>query len=280
MQQLDQFNTERAIVEAILAEEARPGRADSILERARRLDCDPLKVLIHEVQADQDEIYRRLAGLLGLRFSADIAPFIEPFGKDANVDAFGSLTTVAGRMRGAEVLFAAPGLRQAMLFARLGARAERIIVTSPRSLSSAIASVNADRLIEESIQRTIRQYPNCCANTESRKSHRLALVAVISGIMLAAFLAPAPIRLVLFPILTAALFAPSLFRLWAAATAPRNIPLGAPDLLGDEDLPVYTVLVPLRDEAHMVPQMARALSRLDYPALWRKHILRPVQQTW
>jgi cellulose synthase/poly-beta-1,6-N-acetylglucosamine synthase-like glycosyltransferase len=37
-------------------------------------------------------------------------------------------------------------------------------------------------------------------------------------------------------------------------------------LLDDADLPVYTVLVPLRDEARMVRQLAAALRAIDYPA--------------
>lgn len=36
-------------------------------------------------------------------------------------------------------------------------------------------------------------------------------------------------------------------------------------LLADRDLPVYTILVPLFKEAHMVPQIVQALRALDYP---------------
>lgn len=42
----------------------------------------------------------------------------------------------------------------------------------------------------------------------------------------------------------------------------RNAEIATPD----RDLPTYSILVPLYDEAHMAPQIVAALSALDYPA--------------
>lgn len=39
----------------------------------------------------------------------------------------------------------------------------------------------------------------------------------------------------------------------------------ATDRVADEALPIYTLLVPLYKEAHMLPQLVSALTRLDYP---------------
>jgi hypothetical protein len=44
-------------------------------------------------------------------------------------------------------------------------------------------------------------------------------------------------------------------------------PLNRPPALSDEELPVYTVLVPLFRETRVLDQLIAALSRLDYPAL-------------
>lgn len=262
MRQLDQFHTEKAILEAILDDEATPGRAEAILQRAALLQCDPLTVLVHSFRRDQDVIYQRLATLLELRFVDDISPFIKPFPTNANIDALASLHSVRGEIAGEEVLFVAPRMGQ---LAALQARGKRIVLTSPRNLTAALAKVNADWLVGDSIQRTVRQSRDCSANIELPKTYRLALVLLILGIIVATLFAPPTLRLALFPILTIALAAPSLFRIWAAITAPKNVPLTAGPLLEDEDLPVYTVLVPMRDEANMVPQMVRALRRLDYP---------------
>ncbi len=71
----------------------------------------------------------------------------------------------------------------------------------------------------------------------------------------------------LLAVLALVLALPSGFRLWAAFTFERNEALRPKSLLDDRELPVYTVLVPMRDEAHMVPQIACAMQALDYPAL-------------
>ncbi|MFO7477361.1 MAG: glycosyltransferase [Methyloceanibacter sp.] len=59
------------------------------------------------------------------------------------------------------------------------------------------------------------------------------------------------------------------FRLVAAYGLWRGAPRGetgyAPRL-PDHELPIYSVLVPLYREAHMLPQLVSALRRLDYPA--------------
>lgn len=47
---------------------------------------------------------------------------------------------------------------------------------------------------------------------------------------------------------------------------PGESPLNAPPALRDDELPTYSVLVPLYDEATMVPQLLDALCALDYPA--------------
>src|SRR5690606_16875138 len=58
---------------------------------------------------------------------------------------------------------------------------------------------------------------------------------------------------------------PTALRLFALANAPPAVPAGN-RWRDDNTLPVYSVLVPLRDEAEMVDQLCTNLGRLDYPA--------------
>jgi cellulose synthase/poly-beta-1,6-N-acetylglucosamine synthase-like glycosyltransferase len=69
-------------------------------------------------------------------------------------------------------------------------------------------------------------------------------------------------REALLPEVAILLAAPGLLRI--VASLPRR---AQPEvrLLADGELPVYTVLIPLRDEAHMVPMLRRAMSAIDYP---------------
>jgi cellulose synthase/poly-beta-1,6-N-acetylglucosamine synthase-like glycosyltransferase len=60
--------------------------------------------------------------------------------------------------------------------------------------------------------------------------------------------------------------------LWVrGASRPRRIviPQVQVDAIPDQELPPYTILVPLYREAHMVPELIRHLEELDYP----KHLL-------
>ncbi|MBU1307222.1 MAG: glycosyltransferase, partial [Alphaproteobacteria bacterium] len=67
----------------------------------------------------------------------------------------------------------------------------------------------------------------------------------------------------LLPIALALLVAPACIRLGAVATGVP--PLPDPVRPPDELLPPYSVLIPLRNEAAMVPQLFAAMRALDYP---------------
>lgn len=74
---------------------------------------------------------------------------------------------------------------------------------------------------------------------------------------------------ILFTFLTASAYlAVAVFKLWCVARGmgsarPRANPPG--DRIPDENLPVYTVLVPLYKEAAVLPGLTRQLLNLDYP---------------
>ncbi len=84
------------------------------------------------------------------------------------------------------------------------------------------------------------------------------------------------------PMFAAGLFSPVLAFLSVANVAFRSLLVwvggeertwpgetSASDAEGDEELPVYSILVPLWHEAHMLPQIMAALDALDYP----RHLL-------
>lgn len=62
-----------------------------------------------------------------------------------------------------------------------------------------------------------------------------------------------------------AFVAPAALRLAALTETLRKSPTEPPPLR-DEDLPTYSVLVPLYHEAEVVPDLSRAMMALDYPA--------------
>ncbi|HEY6024279.1 MAG TPA: glycosyltransferase [Pseudolabrys sp.] len=69
--------------------------------------------------------------------------------------------------------------------------------------------------------------------------------------------------------LSAIVVLPTTFRLFVAAQSrpkPEAMPLHPTLPTPDEELPVYSIIVPLRAEARVVDQLLSAIERLDYPA--------------
>lgn len=259
------------LAEALAAE---PGwsrnAASDVLGRAKIIAADPIDVLAALDPADREGPYRRAAAFLGVEHRTDIVPFLSPLDPDLDADRLGGLRSIRGRIEGREVLFLTPG------FAHLRGLAARIkeddnlrlrlCIVSPATLDAAIAQTNPEPLATIALQRLARRFPIASAHLDLPLSIRLGFVVAIIALTALATL-PAFMNLsgLLF-LMTLVLAVPSGFRMWAAFTFKRNSPLRPESLLEDCDLPIYTVLIPLRDEAHMVPQIARAMQALDYPA--------------
>jgi cellulose synthase/poly-beta-1,6-N-acetylglucosamine synthase-like glycosyltransferase len=95
-----------------------------------------------------------------------------------------------------------------------------------------------------------------------------AMKTKIAFAILGAALSAAAITFPVAAFAAVTLFFMAVLGLWTAlkflASATRTAQTPAP-MLGCRDLPVYTLLVPLRDEANMVPGLIESLSSLDYP---------------
>jgi cellulose synthase/poly-beta-1,6-N-acetylglucosamine synthase-like glycosyltransferase len=106
------------------------------------------------------------------------------------------------------------------------------------------------------------------ARTHSALWQRLAAVIVTVAILAALLLAPLmtiwaitlSLALVLVPVIALRLVAA--YGLLTTGTEDQEIFPRVPD----HELPIYTLLVPLYREAHMLPPLVAALTRLDYPA--------------
>ena len=65
----------------------------------------------------------------------------------------------------------------------------------------------------------------------------------------------------------------ALWSIFAAAIVLRNLAVAAADVasraapLDDAELPIYTIIAPLRGEERMVAKLVRALEALDYPGI-------------
>jgi cellulose synthase/poly-beta-1,6-N-acetylglucosamine synthase-like glycosyltransferase len=144
----------------------------------------------------------------------------------------------------------------------------RIVVTAPCLARGLILDRLGGDLDARACTRLSAQWPDLSAHATPWRLMKLALASALllgAGVVTAIF-APAAASALTLGIVCAAiaLFA---LALWVRMRALRHHQIVANSpRLSDADLPTYTVLVPLYREAAIVPQLCRALRRLDYPA--------------
>jgi len=135
---------------------------------------------------------------------------------------------------------------------------------SPRTLSLAMQDVFGAQVIDAATWSLARKRPHLSAAWRFRGAQLPVLIALLVAVVAGLWLAPTLVLVAL------ALVPGSLYLLQASlylAAALRPLPLATRPqrLLTDAELPTCTVLVPLYRERRVLPQLFRALARLDYP---------------
>jgi glycosyltransferase XagB len=243
--------------------------ARAILERAKALDVDPFETMSVQLDMAPADIIARAAACFGFAYCADPGPFI-PRGDAVPVDAIAETTSVRGHVGDTEIIFLAPGFWQVLALARqlpnADERRARICFSPQPAIRRVLVSRHTPPLLDGAIHRLSRVWRHGSAQTALNAAGRAGLVAFLAVLALWALLTPNTLQAILTPLLTLFLVTPSIFRLWAAASHRQSVPLDTQQLLPDHLLPTYSVLIPLRDEAHMVAQIVTAMRNLDYPA--------------
>lgn len=130
------------------------------------------------------------------------------------------------------------------------------------ALERILSPAQARDWAEEAADALFRQSPQASARhgIEARQ-----LIAVIAPLVFLFFWGAAwpPLTGLILSLASAAILALSALRLSAAILSPR--PLSAPEL-DDDQLPIVTILAPMFREAAVLPQLVRALDRIEYPA--------------
>ena len=244
--------------------------ANAAFERAHRLDVDPMETLASARPDDRELPYREAARLLGVNYLTEIRHFLASFDEHIDIDQFAGLRSVRGRMNGVEVLFLTPSFGHIKALAEHIARdpglRDRLCIVSPSTLEAGLVAANTNLLATNAVQRLALLYPLASAHLDLPFGVRAGFVAMLVAVVAISMIPALYIQPLVLGLVSLVLVAPSVFRIWAAFTFGRNRPLTPHTLLSDAELPIYTVLIPLRDEAHMVPQIVRAMRRLDYPA--------------
>ena len=233
------------------------------LNIAEQQRADPLEYCAHRFGLGNAEVWRRAAGWAGVQY-AGTTPSRLPVPHIARLLHLGDTRTLRQMVLGEEVLFMAPAFAQVLHLRTADERVRRgIRFTPPEAVEAGLTRAASGQLMDAARQRITQIWPRASASQDLPKRVRIAFVALLATIIALVMISGYVARPVLIPVVAAVLMAPGLMRLAAAVPSGKRGPTTR--LLPDAELPIYTVLIPLRDEAVMVPMLRRAMGSLDYP---------------
>jgi hypothetical protein len=254
------------LMQAIVGPTSDETLAKRLLEEALLTEVDPLLHAAFSLGIDINTALERAASSLGLAYFETVPSGSRSAGS-LRIERLAEVHFVRATTLGEEVAYASPDFNGLM---RLGvlhdtdpSLTRRLCVVPAAALRQYLASIAAPDLLVAARQGLARHWPTATASLELTLGVRIAfggavLLLVVTLLALpflaAAWLMPVWATIMLLPALVrlAALFMPN------RATAPE-------ERVDAQDLPIYSVLVPLRDEAEMVDQLSRVLGGLDYP---------------
>ncbi len=242
------------------------------LETALALEVEPLDYCAHRFGLGNELVVERAAAWAGLTFAPRIPDAAPRRLTIDRIERLGEVRTIRRELTNdRRVVYSAPRFSD---FLRLRKVAwdptfrRHFCIVPEAAIREELAKAGEEELLREARQRLARAWPNATGGVSATKGRRVTFAVAIVLLMLFTLLAPTLSEAGFLPVVAALLLVPAAMRLWAAIS--RTAPVAAPDPLNDADLPTYSILVPLRDEAHMVPQLALAMRDIDYPALCSK----------
>ena len=257
----------RGLVVAVLGNDS-PTDADMLVADAEALGVDPLDFCIYRRGMPEALVLSRAAQWAGLTFVETVPRLARGSARLSRMDHLATIRTMRAELMGRDVTFCAPRtpelVRLAIAATQSPDLARRVCIVPARAIRRALAAASSEDLTMEARHRLTRRWPFASANVDLTIGARVAFVALfllVTGLAVAAPMIQNPLLLGLFAIL---FVAPAVLRFAAIVIPPA--PARQVRRIPDRELPVYTVLLPLRDEAEMVPQLSRAMRALDYPA--------------
>ena len=185
------------------------------------------------------------------------------------MDLLGGIRSMSVRVLDRDILFLAPTAHQMLALRERRQKGlgicRDICIVPPGILRAALVANNSDALLQFSRQRLARRWPFASAHLDLTLMLRLGFVIALSALVGLVAMAPFVFAPALLPLLALIFLPPSWFRLTALMETPNRHRPARESLLEDVELPVYSVLIPLRDETGMVAQLAAAMQALDYP---------------
>ena len=238
-------------------------------ERARHLRCSLDRVLIQRGLIKEQDLYRGLARTLGARY-VDRPPGTPIVGRHRQAMMSG-IARVGLETEDQQVLLIAPEGEALERLVRSSTvswnSGSQLLVTTPRSFRAWMLSRQGDAFAFDAAHRLGTLMPMMTARKRATWPQAYFATAIV--LIMACVLYANPVGAIRFiGLLLGPLFAIASLTRLASAGAGRPKPRGGARttaLRDDRPLPSYGVLVGLYREAHIVPNLVRALLALDYP---------------
>lgn len=249
---------------------------DSASRLSRQWQMPLPDVLLSRSTLDGRVFYRSLADRFGLPHvdlidqPPDTGLLIE-----ADVDEYMRELTVPWR-RGEggrlTIATARPGPAAMLHIRRRWGREVDVVVTSRRSLRQAVQDAFSAQWSHRAVYELDRRDPQMSARTVFTPGQLFGFWVLASLAAAGTVLSPITTLIILNALMSLFYLGNFVFKgvaIWAGGVdlaAQRREIDAAIGLLSDEDLPIYTVLVPMFREPDVLPILAGALRRLDYPS--------------
>lgn len=257
-----------ALIDAVTGKASVAGPdAKRILEAALEREVDPLHYCAATLGLGQVTVMERAAAWAGFAFYDVIPRGLSGQAAAVRLEELANARVVSMRLIDRDVFFSAPNYFEILaLGARLRERPQLrglLCFVPDNALRDYLVRASSVALIDGARQGLARRWPFATAQLELTIVARLGFVAALALLFTLVLLVPFIGSYALLPLTIFTLVAPAALKLAATAhglRASRGPALVRPD---DAELPVYSVLIPLRDEAHMVPQLYLAMCALD-----------------
>lgn len=243
--------------------------AKRIVHDALAAGVDPMQRFARVAGQSEAVVFARAAEAIGLVFVEAVPEAVKLKGGGAEIDRLAKVQSVRGVLFDREVLFVAPGFQRLVALGRRVRRepdmARQVCLVPPRQLRAHLARLYAEGLTRRALTRLAARWPHASAHRELTLKVRAGFAALLLAAAILAALLPELVLGVVAPILAVLYLAPAALRLIAALLGTFNPVREAIPRLAEAELPAYSVMVPLRDEAELVPQLVNAMLALDYP---------------
>ncbi len=146
----------------------------------------------------------------------------------------------------------------------------RVVVTSKFDIIWELQRVAQVRFSHRAVYHLAEHSPAHSARVVVTRSQKQGFAAIALSLLLLLVLFPSPVMIALNALLNLFMFSSFVFRTvlcWMSCGEDTQLTVTSQEIaaLQNQDLPVYTVLVPMYKEPDVLPILAAALRKMDYP---------------